>query len=251
MALGSAAFSRSTVVHAADEWPQSPNTPAAQSRFDEGVEMARASKFMSASEAFRVSFEQSPSLSALFAWAQSERLSGHCEIASPLYERFLKKAPTPEQQQAAQIALRRCTDMPPPADTSPAASGLPLAPRQDTVQVVTPHQEAAASGVIWPLAATGGALVVAGAVMLLVSQFENNSAQNADSYQNYREARERSRTEQVIGWSCAGLGIATLGAAALLAWRPQDQMETASPSLAFIPSTSGPGSLLAALKGRF
>ena len=233
-----------------DEWPQSPNTPAAQSRFDEGVELARAANYPGASQAFRLSFEQSPSRSALFAWAQSERLAGRCEKAVPLYERFMKNAPPPEQQQAAQIALRRCAEAPFTTESTPVPPTVSATPPQVSVPVVKENQ-APPDGVVWPLVATGGSLVVAGAVMLFVSQFEIQSADKADSYQNYRDARSRSKMEQVIGWSSTTIGLATLGAAAWIAWRPTGQTEATPRSLSLVPSTAGPGSMLASFRGEF
>jgi hypothetical protein len=247
------AFAQASATPESDKaWTQSPDTPEAQSRFAEGVDLARASNFEGAALAFRDSFEQSPSRSALFAWAQSERLSGHCGKAMPLYERFLKNSPPPEQQQAASIAIRRCAETPnKPVLVATAAppSPLPAVP-QPSIQDVQ-AEPVDKQRPLWPLAATGASLVVAGAVGLVVSQFEINAAEQASSYQNYRESRDRSRIEQIIGWSAAGLGMATLGATAWIAWPSLSKREEISNSLAMVQPTIGPGSLIATIKGTF
>ncbi|MDX2023321.1 MAG: hypothetical protein SF187_24010 [Deltaproteobacteria bacterium] len=207
---------------------ETPATPQAQAAFERGVELADLKRFGDARNEFKASFQMAPSSSALFAWAQAERLAGNCREAEPLYQRFLQSAASSEQQEAARIALRRC-------ETAPA-----LPPPAPTPLPAPPPPSPAPSPKVWPFVATGTALVVAGGIALLVSQLEANAANDAQSYQGYRDARARAQTERIIGWSAAGAGVLTLGVSAWLGQRAREP----SPNLAlWLPNATAVGAM--------
>lgn len=209
---------------------ETPATQQAQAAFERGVDLAELKRFAEARNEFKASFQMAPSRSALFAWAQAERLAGNCVQAEPLYQRFLQNAAALEQQEAARIALRRCQDAaktssPPPAVAAPIAMPSPAPPPRETKQ-------------LWPFVATGAALVVAGAVALLAAQLDANAASDAQAYQQYRDARERVQIERIVGLSAVSAGLVTLGVTAWLGQRPQETL----PNVAlWLPNVSAVG----------
>jgi hypothetical protein len=79
-----------------------------QGHLDRALEHFAARAYGPAALEFRRAYEKRASGDYLYAWAQSERLSGNCEAAIPLYEKFLAAEPTGANAEVARINHARC-----------------------------------------------------------------------------------------------------------------------------------------------
>lgn len=75
---------------------------------ESALEQFAAKDYASAAKSFRHAFEKKPSPDYLYAWAQSERLSGQCAAAIPVYEQFLATESSGANAEVARINLVRC-----------------------------------------------------------------------------------------------------------------------------------------------
>jgi hypothetical protein len=82
--------------------------PAAQARYDQGIELYRQRDFRAAIVEFELGFAVEPRREFLFAEAQAYRLAGDCGRAVPLYQRFLATQPSAIQIDATRLGLERC-----------------------------------------------------------------------------------------------------------------------------------------------
>jgi len=192
-----------------------------------GVEQYQRREYEAAVALFKASYETDPRREFLFAWAQAERLSGDCESAIALYEKYLATAPSARQVEATEKNRTLCTEAlassvvgkkkpsvavaPPPPDPLPplpwepnrralAAGGTLLALGVCGVAAgsglyVGAEQSAARSGPDYAAQlqmfegaqrmragslvalSTGGALVVAGTIALIVGSKGRPKAQ--------------------------------------------------------------------------
>lgn len=82
--------------------------PTAKQHFDRGATHYAAGHYDKAAVELRASFEAGHSSRSLFAWAQAERLSGHCDRAVPLYRRLLRRELSAVQTRKARAAMALC-----------------------------------------------------------------------------------------------------------------------------------------------
>jgi tetratricopeptide (TPR) repeat protein len=85
-----------------------PMNPAAQARYDQGLELYRQRDFRAAIAEFELGYGVEPRREFLFAEAQAYRLAGDCGRAVPLYQRFLATQPSAIQIDATRLGLERC-----------------------------------------------------------------------------------------------------------------------------------------------
>ena len=194
----------------------------AQAHFDRGAALAAEQKYDEAGAEFRASYELKPRKESLFAWAQVLRLGGDCPGAVELYQRFLRSADlTPTQIEAAQLSIERCQNAPPPAPRPPAPP--PEATPAPVVVVAAPAAPVVTrrSG----RAVAVGAGLLAGSVLALgasgtffyLSESARKDAQDADSYDAYKEPAGRARSQQRWALGLLGAGV-VLGGGAVLEW---------------------------------
>ncbi len=203
---------RPIVAHAQEEQasgtetlPAEPPTDEARIRFDEGVAAAQNRDFEKARATFAIAFERGPNRAALFAWAQAERLSGHCEIADPLYRRFMRQPLAEAEQQAALLALRRCEHAPNEPAQSPAVLEQQAPPNKPRETHLSKRF----------LLFAGGATVatLAGLTFHGLAALGRNNAPNAVTYDAYRDALDTADGQIQWGWIGLGTGV-LLGAIA-------------------------------------
>jgi hypothetical protein len=185
--------------------PAEPQTGEAKMRFDEGVVAAQNQDFEKARVAFAFAFERFPNRAALFAWAQAERLSGHCDIADPLYRRFMRQPLGEAEQQAAELALRRCEQAP----KEPAPASIVVE------QKARPEKPSETRLTTRFLIFAGGATVAAltGLTFHGLAARGRNNAPDAVTYDAYRDALDTANRQTQWGWVGIGTGV-VLGAMA-------------------------------------
>lgn len=93
-----------------------------------------AHEYAAAAQAIREAHTIDPRPELLYMWAQSERLSGDCAAAVPLYRRFLETSPADEERARAEKNLGRCETATAPSLTAPATDQ----PRATVVVEVPP-----------------------------------------------------------------------------------------------------------------
>lgn len=221
----------------------------ARSLFDQGVAHAEAKDYEAARRAFAASYQQEAGAESLFAWAQAERLAGHCDVAVDLYRRFLEGASGDRERQAASIGLRRCAELVPP---TPPAAPSSEASANPTDKLGVARADPERPGAVRPVAAVallsvGALAVVAGATFIALSVGQDNAAGRARNYDDYRDHLERGRLERGAGLALVGAGALTAATGALLSAR----WARRSPSVAWL-NVPGTGAVWAAAwTGRF
>ncbi len=171
---------------------------AVQAHIDQALSLFAAKEYGAAAREFRRGYEQKPSGDYLYAWAQSERLSGNCAAALPLYEKFLVREPTGANAEVAKINLQRCrtlilaTAPPPPPRTIIVTTPAPPAPRDKFY-----------SDLYAGMLVSASALSFGTAVGFRLTA--NRSAQNLDSAQSYDVYA--ARADAIKRWD----GLATAG----------------------------------------
>ncbi len=185
--------------------PAEPQSDEARTHFDEGVAAAQNQDFEKARASFAFAFEHSPNRAALFAWAQAERLSGHCEIADPLYRRFMRQRLGEAEQQAAELALRRCEQAPKEPAPTPAVV------EQNPPTVAPPKTQLTRRF----LMLAGGATVatLAGLTFHGLAARGRSNAPDAATYDGYRDELDTASWQTQWGWIGLGTGV-VLGAIA-------------------------------------
>lgn len=88
---------------AADAWRDHPE-------FVRGARAFEAQRWDEAARAFEAAYADHPRPELLWAHAQSLRLSGRCNDALPLYERFIATGPTAEEIADAQTNVAECRE---------------------------------------------------------------------------------------------------------------------------------------------
>jgi hypothetical protein len=196
--------------------------PDARQLFDRGAARAAGRDYDGAAADFEASFAQDGRKEALFAWAQAERLGGHCTRAIELYRRFLANGGiTANQREAADLNIRRCQregDTPAPAPPPPSPLPALAAPAPTIVIAPAParSRRAVMAGVVLAGAAAG-ALAASGTFFVL-SRIDERQALSVDTtWDDYYGPARRARTTGFIALGLLGGGVA-LGGAALLEW---------------------------------
>jgi hypothetical protein len=188
--------------------------------FDRGATLAADHQYVAAAAAFKAAFESDGRKEALFAWAQAERLAGHCPLAVGLYRQFLERGDlTPPQSEAAQLNLRRCQEVlaNPPAKT-PVASSLPALSLAQSSPSPPPARSPRATLIGELMLGAAVAAVAASATFFFLARNDEREASAADSWDPYYQAASRAHARQQWSAGLLGGGI-LLGGAALLEWK--------------------------------
>jgi tetratricopeptide (TPR) repeat protein len=212
---------------AADDLPMS---PPAYEHLQKGLEAYRNKQYDQAIAEFEQGYRLEPRKEFLFAWAQAERLSGHCDKAIDLYGRFIATGPSQAQLDAAKTNLDRCRQA---LEVQPAA---PVAPSADeaakAAPAATPPTLAApAASVRAPRARRpfyedplGDGLVAAGVVGLgfglgfeIAAGSAEDAADRAPTYDAFAHDKDTAASRRTVAAVSTGLGVA-LVAAGTLRW---------------------------------
>jgi hypothetical protein len=204
----------------------------ARAHFDRGAALAAEHKYAEAALAFKAAYESEPGKEALFAWAQSERLAGHCAAAVSLYRSFLAQPDlTAPQREAAELNLGRCESAPdttepaavepappavaPPQSAPPVLTAPVAAP--PPVELVQPRRSRRAVWVGAGLLAASAAALAGSTTFFLLARGDDDQAASAFVFDDYYRARGRARDRQRIAAAALGGGVLLAGAA-LLQW---------------------------------
>lgn len=198
--------------------------PRAREHFERGAALYQAKDYEGAVAAFEAAYALEPEPQTLFAWAQAERLSGDCESAVKLYQRFLDSGPSlaharlaAENKALCEVALatrpkvvapESTVEHPPPSES--ASPPRPQARPEQTPALVTERSVEAAQrspgSTRWmggALCAAGTASLAVGAVFLVRSHAALGRSQ--ESYEAFVTAKE-SQSQRTLGWLLAGAG---------------------------------------------
>ncbi len=169
----------------------------AQTLYEQGLSFYEQQAFPQAAASLAQSFALQATSATLFAWAQAERMAGHCPEATALFERFMAMDPPSRQVQAARLAMRKCVD---------ATNAVPLIQTPSANPQPLPQPA-------WYEDSWGGALCAAGVattvvgLALLVSA--HGRAGTAEAAPTLGEA-QRIRAQAETRWSW-GMGVSVLG----------------------------------------
>jgi tetratricopeptide (TPR) repeat protein len=194
--------------------------PEAKRRFERGLVLFEAKRYDEAIAEFDAAYKLDPRREILFAWAQTERLSGDCPSAVILYRRFLDSDPEERHAVIARekqaLCERSLSTRPEGAPTEapslqPAPAPTPSTVTPTSAVRVTDHSP-------WYEDVLGDALLGTGVVGLgigtwgIVSSVSENDAANAavDSrlYNQRIDRAQRDRTIGIVGLAGGGAFVA-------------------------------------------
>ena len=95
--------------------------PSAIRHAESAAKAAERDDYESAIRELKTAYSIEPTPNLLYAWAQSERLGGHCNRAIKLYEDFLQTSPPEQLANQARVNLLDCRAE--TGQTVPAAPG--------------------------------------------------------------------------------------------------------------------------------
>ncbi len=196
----------------------------ARAHFDKAIAAYSAANYRAASVEFELAYGLDARRELLFAWAQSERLSGNCDRAVMLYRRFLDQSPTEAEAAKAVRQIDRCK----PADPAEPATPPATTPGDDIAVERPPPRlvEHAPVENHWysdpwvdGLVAGGGAAAVAGGIFLWMAHGDDDSADRATQYGDARRLADEAESRRVIGMiTLATGGALVIGGVALAKW---------------------------------
>ncbi len=178
--------------------------PVARDKFQEGLAAYEAKRYPEAIAAFRAAYVTDPRPDILFAWAQSERLSGHCEAAMPLYEKLLEQSQGDAQRSAVRALLDKCAAERAPAPAAAVTAVAPPADERPPFYTDVLGDVLVGSGVI--AAGTGVALFV-------LSGKARDDAAQARTYDDFAAGMSTANSRRLFGSIAlaAGVGLTTAG----------------------------------------
>ena len=189
--------------------------------FDEGRVAYDEGRFDDAVRAFRRAYVLSPRYQLLYNVGQAELRAGHDDRALEAFEGFLRQAPADAQHRSEvqeRVTVLRGMGV------TPTASAEAPQPAVTTTVVEEPVAEPAppASGgdaTPWIVVGVGGALVVAGAVMMGVGVSEAQRVTDAPVGSRWVDLQGAADSANIlwgVGIGAAALGLAAVGAG--IAW---------------------------------
>jgi hypothetical protein len=194
----------SALAYADDAKPAPPTLNAAAQEHDDAALAAYKDKdYASAAREFEAAYRADPVPSLLYGWAQSDRLGGHCDLALPLYRKYLYADVSAASLEAARANIKQCeaqTPEPPLPEPAPVSAPSP-----------------------WYADRAGDALVAGGAVGLTIgivylvkSGNTADAAMKAPNLSGYDSMLSDATTERRVGYTALGFGIALAAAGTYL-----------------------------------
>jgi tetratricopeptide (TPR) repeat protein len=219
-------------------------TPAhadeAKKLFAKASKLYKKGDYAAAARAFEKLHALDKSVPVLFAWAQSERLSGNCPRAIDLYDKLIELDLTPANRDAVEKNKAECeksigsaSQTPPPAPEPTPSPPDPDPPAPDSAPTTTkpvPTTEAPTPAPTpvdtprtgsrpWYTDPIGLSALDAGAVGIGLGvyfyssgQSINNDAEATDSYVEYLELKDKAQSRGRLGVITGGAGLALVGA---------------------------------------
>jgi hypothetical protein len=187
-----------------------------------GIEAFADGRYEDAARILERAYSTEPEPALLFAWAQAERYAGHCDVAVPLYRRYLDDEPPADVRALAREAIVACGEDPdraaePQREPEPEPEPEPeVAPEPEPEPAPLPEpspRRRTAARDPWGHALTWPGLAAAGVGAGLLGEAHRRRAagEGAPDEQTYRDAL---RGAPVL--SRVGVGL-LVGGGALLA----------------------------------
>lgn len=161
-----------------------------------------------AADAFAQAYELDPRPEYVFAKAQARRFAGDCERAIEGYREFIELAPPAAAIEEARDHIATCggvVDPQPAPAPAPAVAPTPAPVVDPPTPAPKPRvwwRDAAGHALLWSgvaIAATGGGLLGEGLA-------RRNRAEDADSEEEYRDARKGGETLYLVGIPLLSVG---------------------------------------------
>lgn len=192
----------------------------ARGLFDEGRVAYDEGRFDDAVRAFRRAYVLSPRYQLLYNIGQAELRAGHDDRALQAFEGFLRQAPedAPHRSEVQErVTVLRGMGVTPSEgpETAEAAVDEPPAAAADTPALDAAPPPASVDVTPWIVTGVGGALVVAGAVLMGVGIAEAQRVTEAPLGARWADLQGAADSANVlwgVGIGAAALGLAAVGA---------------------------------------
>lgn len=211
--------------------------PEAQKHLDAGLALFDKGDYGKAIDEFTAAYGIDPKPKVLFALAQARRLSGDCDTAMDLYNKYLATLPSEAQTDAAKAAMKLCDGkthatqvteppathdevttpppavethtVPPPAEVAPEV----MPPEPPPVTGVEPHRPWYRRHPIGAGLSAGGAISIGVGVGFLISaNATKHRAEDEMNRDDFLAAIDKANSRRKVG-----LGFLVIGAALVTA----------------------------------
>lgn len=174
----------------------------------------QAEEWEAAIEALMEAYANDPDPAYLYARAQAERMRGNCQVAIPLYQRFLEHKTTEQQREDTQRHIRLCEEIlfneqahpetTPVAPMDPTPPDDPTPPVQDQPRPPTHPWYRDPAGLT--LLASGTAAVAVGGILWGLGAGELRRAPRASTEDAYEQHVAQGRRDVAIGATLVVIG---------------------------------------------
>ncbi len=206
----------------------SPKSDAAK-QYAEGIRLFSEKNYKGASAALEQAYEMDKSLRTLFAWAQSERLSGHCKRSRELFAEYIAEGANDKQSRTAFEMMKSCEpsgeeetvtspDEPPLTVTQAPPAAVVVVP-EPVVAAPVPVPPTAPHEDLWYKDWIGVSLISTGVAGLALGGYFYATALNTEEHDNditledYVALGEEATAERKIAVLAGGTGMFLLGGA--------------------------------------
>jgi hypothetical protein len=246
-----------------------PIAPEAEEHYQRGLRYYGEHDYARASSALARAYDEDAHPLILWAWAQSERLRGHCARAVELYQEYLSVDLSSEQRDAAKANIVRCRPAGSPDEDGAGASSdtdEELAAASDDDEREALGDDAVAGlnasststadspwygdGINLGLLGLGAAGLGVGGWAYLDALDVEEAGRAATNQADYDRLRAKSASRRTLSISAAGVGLVAIGVAVtrIVIGRPE-RGDGEGLSVAPLSTVEGPRGLM--LFGRF
>lgn len=176
----------------------------AKTHLDAGIAAYRASDFETASRELEAAYGLDPDPKTLYAWAQARRQGGHCDLAVPLYEKYIALAPGEANVAAARTGISMCEQAtPPPVENKPAAPP-PTPTSPEPAEPSRWYEDTLGD----TLAVTGVVGIGVGVTFMVLAKSSEDAANAATERDQFVDSLGQATLRWRVGFACAGVGAA-------------------------------------------
>jgi tetratricopeptide (TPR) repeat protein len=182
----------------------------ASALYDQGVADYKAQNYEHAASTLKQAYELDHKPEYLFAWAQSERLSGDCAAAIPLYRKLTDEISDLGTARLVHDNLARCEQSEATAKPESGTKSEPVAETPVPTPVTT-VRTSSADPVATALFIGGGLSIGLGVGMFVASSNSASAADHALTYDDHVAFADRASTQRTIAWVATGVGLGAVG----------------------------------------
>ncbi|HEU0034983.1 MAG TPA: tetratricopeptide repeat protein [Kofleriaceae bacterium] len=174
---------------------------SAKPHVERGVAAYQAADYETASREFEAAFGLDPDPRSLYAWAQAQRLGGHCARALELYRQYLTTHPTADNDAAARTGISLCEQQ---LRDQPVVEPVVERPRPPVTEPPYPpwYRDRLGNALV----ISGVAAIAIGGTFLVLGNREQDAAASAPTRDEFLAHLDSAGVRGTVGVTAAGIG---------------------------------------------